>query len=75
MSRRTGSAAATKAPESAATVPVLFRQARAEAEFAASSLASACRDREASPEHLARAADRVLDAAGRLRGYAALLAR
>lgn len=75
MPRRNGSAAAVKAPESAATVPVLYRQARAEAEFAADSLASACRDPEASPAHLARTADRLLDAAGRLRGFASLLAR
>ena len=75
MSRRNGSAAALKAPESATTVPELYRQARDEAAFAASALASACRDPEASREHIIRSADRALDAAGRLRGFAFLHVR
>jgi hypothetical protein len=72
MSRRQGSAAVHTAPQSAETVPQLLAEARRDAAVAAAHLASACRDPEASPEHLVRAADAVLDAAGRVRGFAFL---
>lgn len=70
MSRRQGSAAVNTAPQSAETVPQLLAEARRDAAVAAANLASACRDPEASRNHLIRAADAVLDAAGRLRGFA-----
>lgn len=67
MSQNNGPAAVRKrTPQSA---DELIRVTKARAAAAAASLASACRDPEASPEHIVRSIDAVLAAAGQLRGF------